>query len=303
MTPEDIAERRDSNRRERIARFCPCCLSDDHAKSPAVLMPFVAHRAFDWRPVQIDASWNLRTIQNGHAYSICNSVECRTCGMLFLDIRFSDHELGRLYDDYRGSEYTRLREHYEPGYASRNSQLKEGIVYLDEVEAFLLPHLTFPLRLLDWGGDTGKNTPFKAAADPFHIYDISRAPPVPGAAFVDLKDIARQDYDLIVCSNVLEHIPHPINFMEELSSYMTDDTVLYIEVPLEAFMFHNMNSPDVAERRKHWHEHVNFFTMKSLECLCANSGLDIIESRLVLIAEVADDAHIFQLACRRAASN
>ena len=38
----------------------------------------------------------LATIENGHAYSICNSVQCRTCGMLFLDIRFSDSELHRL---------------------------------------------------------------------------------------------------------------------------------------------------------------------------------------------------------------
>jgi hypothetical protein len=42
--------------------------------------------------------------------------------------------------------------------------------------------------------------------------------------------------------------------------------------------------------------------MKSLEYICKHSGLDIIESKLLLIANIADDANIFQLACRRAAS-
>lgn len=302
MSPKDIAERRDLNRRERIARFCPCCLSDEHAKSPAVLMPFVAHRALGWRPVEIDDSWNLATLQKGHAYSICNSVECQTCGLLFLDIRFSDYELDRLYDDYRGPEYTRLREHYEPGYEAKNNRLKEEIPYLDDVEKFLLPHLKLPVRLLDWGGDTGKNTPFKAFAEPFHIYDISRASTVAGASSVDLKDIAKESYDLIVCSNVLEHIPHPLNFIEEIISCMRQETILYIEVPFEPFMFRNQMNENIVSLRKHWHEHVNFFTMRSLEHLCRNAGLDVIEAKISLIAKISDDANIFQLACRRAAS-
>lgn len=301
MSPQDIAERRDFNRRERLARYCPACLSEDHARSPAVLMPFVADRALGWRPVVIDDSWGLRTIANGHAYTVCNSVECRTCGMLFLDIRFSDFELGRLYSDYRGPEYTRLREHYEPGYGARNEQLKDGIPYLEAVESFLRPHLTFPVNMLDWGGDTGKNTPFQAEAGTFHIYDISRAPPVAGAAFVELRDIVKDNYDLIVCSNVLEHIPHPTDFIEELVGFMTDRTLLYLEVPFETFMFQNKTNPEIVKSRKHWHEHVNFFTLQSLEYLCRNTGLDVVEAKVLPIINLSDDVHIFQLACRRAA--
>jgi hypothetical protein len=302
MSPKDMAERRAFNRKERIAGFCPCCLSDDYSKSPAVLMPFVAHRALGWRPVEIDDSWNLRTINNGHAYSVCNSVECKTCGIIFLDIRFSDDELNKLYHDYRGDDYTILREHYEPGYSARNDNLKAGIPYLDTVEEFLLPHVTLPVNLLDWGGDTGKNSPFKTAAKTFHIYDISRAPPVVGASFVDLHDIGKEDYDLIVCSNVLEHIPHPIDFVKEIVNCMTDKTILYLEVPFETFMFLNQTHPDIVKCKKHWHEHVNFFTLKSLEYLCENAGIDIVESKILPITNLSDDVHIFQLACRRSGS-
>ena len=139
---------------------CVCCGSKALAKSPAILMPFVAHRVFGWKPVVIDDSWGLKTIRNGTAYTICNSVYCSDCGFLFLDIRFSEEELKSLYDGYRDKQYTDLREIYEPGYTTRNDSLNAGINYIADIETFLSPYLSFPISILDWGGDTGKNTPF-----------------------------------------------------------------------------------------------------------------------------------------------
>jgi hypothetical protein len=301
IAPSLVAERRAVNRNERTARYCPCCLSADLARSPAVLMPFVADRALGWAPVRIDETWGLRTIASGHAYSICNSVECGACGMVFLDIRFTDAELGRLYDDYRGEAYTVLREHYEPCYRARNDSLKAGIAYLDAVEDFLRPHVPLPVRMLDWGGDTGQNSPFKAQASPFHIHDISRAPPIPGAAFVTRDQIDPASYDLIVCSNVLEHIPHPIDLLEEIAGCMTDATVLYLEIPFEAFMARNQDNPRRLAEKRHWHEHVNFFSRTSLAPLCANAGLSVADVKLQALPILGPDAYIFQLACRRAA--
>jgi hypothetical protein len=298
--PDLAAQRRAANRNERTACFCPCCLSPDLTRSPAVLMPFVADRALGWAPVTIDESWGLRTIAGGHAYSICNSVECAACGMVFLDIRFTGAELGRLYDDYRGEAYTALRERYEPGYRARNDGLKDGIPYLDMVEDFLRPHVPMPVRMLDWGGDTGKNSPFKAQARLFHVHDISRAPPVPGAVLVTRGQIDPASYDLIVCSNVMEHIPHPIDLLEEIAGCMTDAAILYLEIPFETFMALNQDNPQRLAAKRHWHEHVNFFSRTSLERLCANAGLDIVELKLQALPMVAPDVHIFQLACRRA---
>jgi len=167
--------------RPRIADACICCGGQSLEKSPAILMPFVAHRVFGWAPVEIDDSWGLRTILNGNAYSICNSVSCLDCGMLFLDIRFSDPEMEALYSGYRQAEYTALRDHYEPGYAERNDTLNQGIGFIPEIEAFLTPFLPLPVRVLDWGGDTGINTPFKSASTLFHVYDISGKPGIAGA--------------------------------------------------------------------------------------------------------------------------
>src|ERR1700754_592858 len=87
--------------RERLAFSCVCCGSGDLAASPAILMPFVAHRAFGWAPVEIDESWGLQTIRNGMAYSICKTLRCRKCSHLFCDIRFSDEEMSAIYSGYR----------------------------------------------------------------------------------------------------------------------------------------------------------------------------------------------------------
>ncbi|NQW44872.1 MAG: hypothetical protein HQ462_05640, partial [Deltaproteobacteria bacterium] len=196
-------------KKERIATQCVCCRSANLKSSPAILMPFVAHRVFDWAPVIIDESWGLTTIKSGNAYSICKSLYCSDCEFLFLDIRFCDSELSRLYDDYRGEQYNTLRESYEPEYTLRNDNLNAGIEYIKDIESFLEPHLKFPLTILDWGGDTGKNTPFKNRNEMFDIYDISNKEVIKGAKIISKKEAFSKKYKLIVCSNVLEHIPYP----------------------------------------------------------------------------------------------
>ena len=54
-------------RRERIATQCVCCGGTRLKSAPAVLMPFISHRAFGWEPVVIDESWGLKTIRSGTA--------------------------------------------------------------------------------------------------------------------------------------------------------------------------------------------------------------------------------------------
>ena len=262
-------------------------------------MPFVAHRALGWLPVEIDESWGLKTIKQGMAYSICNSVYCVDCGFLFLDMRFSDTELGALYSGYRGQQYTELREHYEPGYKSRNDNLVGGIGYITDIEAFLTPHITLPLRMLDWGGDTGENTPFKTDNTVFHIYDISNKPVVAGAEPVDKTVAFGTTYDLVICSNVLEHVPYPSDLIEDMKHTMTKDTVLYIEVPHEEVMRMSVSGgQQLPPVKKHWHEHINFFSEKSLRRLVDGCGLEVIALHQLKAEGYASTSFHFQIACK-----
>ena len=283
--------------KKRISTQCVCCGGYSLKSSPAILMPFVAHRVFNWAPVAIDESWGLSTIQNGNAYSICNSLYCEDCGLLFLDIRFSDDELNRLYDNYRGQEYNILREHYEPGYTLRNDKLNAGIDYIAEIEKFIEPFLKFPLTILDWGGDTGKNTPFKNNNDALHIYDISNKRLISGAINVTKEMALSRVYGLIVCSNVIEHVPYPLNLLIDIAFAMDKDSVLYLETPLEDVTLNNCGNLHL--KKKHWHEHINFYSERSLRSLVENAGLEVIGLKVIKATAGGRSSHLFQLACKK----
>lgn len=289
------------NGREIVATQCACCGSRNLKKSPAVLMPFVAHRAMGWAPVKIDADWGLQTVPEGMAFSICNSVFCDDCGFLFLDIRFSDNELSALYAGYRDEAYTTLRETYEPGYTLRNNRLNAGINFMEEVEAFISPHLSLPARILDWGGDTGKNTPFRDGKNAIDVYDISDKECLEGVRRVTREAIDERGYDLIVNSHVLEHVPYPAEMIREMASVMDEGTVLYIEMPYEDIMSGADGARDLHLKKRHWHEHVNFFSKESLGKMLEANGLQQIAYRELKADGGAHCASVFQIACKLAA--
>jgi hypothetical protein len=283
-------------RRERTASQCVCCGGEDLAASPAILMPFVADRIFGWKPVVVDESWGLRTIASGNAYALCNSLRCRDCGHLFCDIRFSDSEMAALYHKYREEDYTSLRDHYEPGYRARNEALNEPVIYVDRIESFLRPYVEMPITVLDWGGDTGINTPFKRESEVFDVYDISAKDVEAGARLLTRERVAASRYRLIVCAMLLEHVPYPSDILLAARQSMDAGSVLYIEVPFEAQMRESLESPE--QHKKHWHEHINFYSQASLEALVTNCGFEVI-ARNVLSTNVAGaDVDILQLACR-----
>jgi hypothetical protein len=259
-----------------IADRCICCDGDRLRKSPAVLMPFVAKRVFDWEPVEITPDWGMQTLNLGMAYPLCNSLQCEDCGALFLDIRFGDVEMDRLYSGYRAADYTVQRDRFEPGYATRNTTLMERAAYLPLVEAMIEPHLSRPLHILDWGGDTGLNTPFRDGADSVSVYDISGLPMAEGVTAVDRAGLAAAPFNLVVCSNVLEHVPTPAALLAEITSVMRPETLMYLEVPLEAYVVENAGVENLAARKKHWHEHINFFTEAALRALIGRCGLRIV---------------------------
>lgn len=238
-------------------------------------MPFVAHRALNWTPVQVDESWQLRTVPLGHALPLCRSLRCEDCGLIFMDLRFSDEEMSRLYRDYRGVDYSHLRERYEPGYLTRNQSLEEGCPYLDKVEEFLAPYLRRDPAILDWGGDTGRNAPFQNSRASLDVFDISERPVVPGVRKVVRSELKQGRYDLVLLTNVLEHVPFPARVLDEIFNVFAAETILYIEIPFEPIM--KMEGASALSVKRHWHEHINFFSERALVTLLESTGF-VVES-------------------------
>ena len=283
----------------RIARRCVSCESDQLNHAPAVLMPFIAYRVYGWEPIEIKPEWGFRDVAAGHACCVCNSMLCQSCGMLFLDIRFDDEEMNALYDDYRGEAYSAMRARFEPGYEMRNAILLRGSTYMAVVEDFIRPHISDAPRVLDWGGDTGVNTPFRGVAGAHHIYDISNRPVVEGGRVVRPEDIAANDYDLFVFSNVLEHVPSPRTSLREIASKMKRETVLYVEVPHEDVVRLIEDPGERLQRKRHWHEHINFFTQDAIDALFRDVGLTTIDRISHPVSAGGKDSHVFSIIAKR----
>lgn len=263
--------------RELIARQCICCGGDRLDKSSAVLMPFVAHRVFGHEPVEITEEWGLRDLRRGMAYTLCNSLQCQDCGALFLDYRFTDEQMTALYRNYRDEAYNSERIRYEPGYASVVPHYHKRAAYLDAVQEWLAQYLPEAPAVLDWGGDTGINSLFRESNSLLHIHDISGVGLVPGAQHVDIGQINQHRYDLVTCSQVLEHVAFPRDLVRQMLQAMGPQTLLYLEVPHEAVIREHPGCMGLAPLKRHWHEHVNFYTESSLRRLVVELGLEVID--------------------------
>ena len=276
-----------------FADACICCGRTNLASSPAVLMPFVAARALGQEPVEITADWGLRDLRPGVAYTLCHSLQCRACGVLFLDIRFTSAQMAALYQGYRDAQYTQQRDRFEPGYAATMARdYTRRHAYIADVERWLQPHLPAHPRVLDWGGGDGSNTPFLGRGI-VHVHDISGAPLAAGAERAGAQ--AKHSYDLVVCMQVLEHVADPLAVLQEIRPALAPDTLLYLEVPHEALVRRHPHGTDLAPYKRHWHEHVNFFTQASLRQLAQGAGLRVLDTLFLSINNGARQAEVMGL--------
>lgn len=234
----------------QVTDSCVCCDSRDIDSIAGTINPFIVER--------------ITGVKN---YIIpCHSMTCNNCGSMFQDIRYTDEQLARLYKDYRSEEYITTREKYFPNYHELNSFFDTQVPYMDTIEALLLPHLKLPVSILDYGGDTGINAPF-AGKRVLDIYDIGSNEPIAGTRVDKLTG----NYDLIMCSNVLEHVSHPELTLLDIKRFMKDDSILYVEIPIDG-----VSSTG-------WMEHLTLFTGKGLDLLFDMCGLDVIDTENVSI--------------------
>ena len=285
----------------KTSTFCHCCGSSNILKSPGVLMPFMAKMIFDYNVFDLDDSWNLYGFQNSKIYFPCKSAQCQICGFLFSDMRFDNDELNNLYSSYREKRYSETREFFEPGYLIKNNLISENMNIINEVENFL-DFAEERTNILDWGGDDGKNTPFLQDSENIFIYDLSDKELLDKCKKINYSELQDNDYNIIVCRHVLEHVSYPKDLLNDIKNFMNEDTILYIEVPCEKIVFNDPNSFNLHNDKKHWHEHINFFTYLSMQKLLDSCGFSIIKEKILNAEEslnCVNFSNIFMFACKK----
>jgi hypothetical protein len=115
------------------------------------------------------------------------------------------------------------------------------------------------------------------------------------AALAEIAECRQHEFDVIICSNVLEHVGSPRAIIDLIRSIAVPKTLVWVEVPQESPFGRKLVLRRAAQvaillalRPKiglgllgsgmlHWmHEHVNFFNAESLQALLRSGGLDVL---------------------------
>ena len=231
---------------------------------------------------------------------------CEHCGFAFYDLRFSNDQIAKLYEGYRGEAYQKIRQQSDVWYTKEINRLLDVDNSATEARKDTLINLierhcdtTEPFTMLDFGGDRGQSFPYIKGARNF-VYDISNKPLVEGAIGLKSIDEAKNiDFSLIMCNHVLEHVNEPIATAKSIVDIMGDKTLLYIELPMDSPFYASKfdNLKFLTNKYFTWgnilkhfvitkfdncfapmSEHINYFTLKSMSKLVDSLGLKVIES-------------------------
>jgi SAM-dependent methyltransferase len=262
---------------------CVICEAAVRRVKRALVAPFVAERIWNRKPFCVDL------------------VACDHCGFMFYNPRLDGEDLRNLYSGYRSEEYQLMRFATEPWYTkSFNEDLASAKSY-EGRRAKIAPILRQHIgqrkvsRVLDHGGDHGDLVlGLIEGAEPF-VYDISRVAPTPGVTAIDEPGECKAD--LIINSNVLEHVGFPRDLVVEILRAAPDGGLVFLEVPCEfatgfsriirriaqigiiglrhPFLAKYLFQPAALYMM---HEHINYFTENTLKELMLRCGGTVLAS-------------------------
>jgi hypothetical protein len=274
---------------------CVICGGALARQQRGVVSPFLAQRIWQRKPFGV----RLAT--------------CGECGFQFFNPRLEPPEENSLYTGYRGAEYQAARHSFEPWYTPEfNAGLSrpEGWQHRKKLlGALFRDKLKFNGRsfgnVLDFGGDRGDLIVDLVPAARRFVYEISGVAPADGVeALHSLEECKQHGYDLIITSNVLEHVGSPRDLVAQIAALAGPETLVFNEVPYEA-------TSDLSTRFKRiaqagllavmrpsvaWHvigpgmfqlmhEHVNYFSPSSLSRLMEVSGFKVLASGDYVVSE------------------
>jgi len=244
---------------------------------------------------------------------------CRNCGFGYYNPQPDSEELNRYYNGYRGLEFQRMRERYEPTYTKEYNSLADSPQYQKVRKDLLAGYLKLERKVgaigsvLDFGGDLGQFIPDELSNAKRYVYEISGSIPNPGIIPLKSMEECRQhQFDMIMCSHVLEHVPDPLAVMEKMVDLAGPDTIIYVELPYETLFKDISPRQELAYRMLSFFkmtfnpwiimsiitrdsrvncqlsEHISVFNGKSLRKMLERSNLDVLRMDVAMIGIESD---------------
>lgn len=199
---------------------------------------------------------------------------CKICGMSYSSYRPSDAEMDRLYAGYRDENYCIMRQKYEPQYTwTENSRyMTEEYITLrkNRLQDFIYEEAQGVKTVLDYGGDRGQFIPDVFENSLKYVFDISGTNPGANVESIrNLDELLCRKFDFVMCCHLLEHVSNPVDIVANMTRCTMQGGYIYVEVPYETKF---MRYSDYA-----FHEHINFFTEKTLVALGERLGLHVVK--------------------------
>ena len=183
-------------------------------------------------------------VENPREKSVGRLVLCQNCDLLYFERGFSSSELTTMYAGYRGTEYFKRRNKFEPWYTKK---VNDGIGHSSQVLQLRRDHLEklmtkviaaglveAPVRVLDVGGDEGQFIPELPSIEMRAVLEVSGVRPIADVASVNDWNQARVFRpDMLMMCHVLEHTDLASEMIEEASKLLTKGQLFYVEVPLD----------------------------------------------------------------------
>lgn len=191
--------------------------------------------------------------------------KCEKCGFIFTNPRFTAEEIKTKYQTISDLNSVTKGRYSRP--ALKTEERARRIYKL--INRLKDKDLT-PNKVLDYGGAEGYNLyPFIEAGNEAYIVDYVEKKDPKGLEYVgkNLSALKNSDhFDIIIFCHTLEHVIDPIEMVKSLSSHLSKDGLIFIEVPLGC-----LNEwKDLSEPLTH----VNFFSEESLTKCLEKAGLN-----------------------------
>ena len=192
---------------------------------------------------------------------------CNECGFIFINPRYSNEELKLKYKYIEELGSVKYRNAHTP---PTKLDIRANRIYSLISNYFNIDHHERS-KILDYGGASGYNLipfieKFKCYIVDYEKWDLPK-----GITYIgnDLHDLRKDNkFDIILLQHTLEHVPEPKIFLNELSEFISDRGLIYVEVPLGSFREWKSITEPVT--------HVNFFSEESLFKCLKYCGLDTI---------------------------
>jgi len=244
---------------------------------------------------------------------------CLDCDFRFYDRGLSDAEAAAFYAAYRTSDYLKNRHADEPFYTRKvhagiDEFLHSPIRRKSLAEALARGGVSSFENVLDYGGSDGTLIS-ELGATRKAVFDIGGSETIAG---VEKATELREEWDLVVCAQTLEHVTDPFATMQELVRLTRPGGAIYVEVPNEIWkraasprpvrnvllrvasksrwLFIAMDIYSTGFRIKTgvlpplgfmpMREHLNYFTPRALAALTSRAGAEVAFSGFNLTGEI-----------------